>query len=78
MEQIELKKMNETELVALGAEKLSAAVIDLQMTIDDLTAKLKTLEERADTYYKWYSDQITATNKVTEKLNSLKSIVAVL
>lgn len=78
MEQIELKKMNETELVALGAEKLAAAVIDLQMTNDDLTTKLKTLEERADTYYKWYTDQVTATNKANEKLNSLKAIVAVL
>lgn len=78
MEQNELKSLNETALIALGAETLAAAVIDLQATTDELTAKLKDMEGRADTYYKWYSSQITETNKANEKLNSLKAIVAVL
>lgn len=78
MELKELKKLNETELVALGAEKLAVAVIELQTTIDELTANLKTLEDRADTYYRWYSAQITETNKANEKINAIKSMIAVL
>lgn len=67
----EIINMSKEQLIELGAEELSTCIATL---LDEN----KRESEKADNYYKWYSDQCTATSAVQKKLDSLKALIAVL
>lgn len=67
----ELNGMSKEQLMELGTEELATCVATL-------LNGYKAASERADNYYKWYTDQCASTYAVQKKLDSLKALVAVL
>lgn len=67
----EISGMSKEQLIELGTEELVTCVTTL-------LAENKSAKERADSYYKWYNDQCSATHAVQLKLDSLKALIAVI
>lgn len=67
----EINGMSKEQLIELGTEELATCVTTL-------LNENKCAKERADSYYKWYNDQCSATHAVQQKLDTLKAIIAVL
>ena len=67
----EIINMSKEQLIELGAEELATCIATL-------LNEIKSAKERADSYYKWYNDQCSATSAVQKKLDSLKALIAVI
>lgn len=67
----ELNSMSKEQLIELGTEELATCIATL-------LAENKCVKERADSYYKWFTDQCASTSAVQKKLDSLKALIAVI